>query len=45
LKFWSKWMTLQNEIFSRCSFPKLCIEDPHNDWETAYAKIVSFLQV
>lgn len=45
LKFWREWSILQDEIFSNYSFPKLRIENPHNDWEATYLKIVSFLQV
>lgn len=45
LQFWKEWTVFQNEIFNRCSFPKLLVENPHDNWEIAYRKILSFLQV
>jgi hypothetical protein len=45
LKFWREWNTLQNEIFNRCSFPKLRVENPHGDWEFTYEQVVNFLQI
>jgi len=45
LNFWREWSTLQNEIFSRCFFPKLCVENPRDDWESTYETIRSFLQI
>gem|GEM_PF-3965084 len=43
LNFWREWTVLHNEIFNRCSFPKLCVEDPYDDWEATYKKVVSFM--
>jgi hypothetical protein len=45
LRFWSEWALLQDEIFSRCSFPKLGIGNPHDNWDATYTRILSFLQV
>ncbi len=33
LQFWNEWTILQNEIFSRCSFHKLHVENPQEDWK------------
>jgi len=45
LTFWSAWTVLQDEIFNRCTLPKLRVENPHDDWEATYKKVVSFLQI
>jgi hypothetical protein len=45
LQFWSGWAVLQDEIFSRCAFPKLRIQNPHDDWDAAYMRIRSLLQI
>ena len=45
LQFWDEWNVLQNEIFSHCRFPKLRVENPHDDWGATYKEIASFLQI
>jgi hypothetical protein len=45
LQFWGEWNVLLNEIFSHCSFPKLRVENPHDDWGATYKEIASFLQI
>lgn len=45
LQFWSEWAVLQEELYSRCPFPKLRLRDPHGDWDAAYTKIRNFIQL
>jgi len=45
LQFWSEWTVIQSEIFDRCRFPKLRVNNPHDDWGAAHQKVADFLQI